>query len=109
RRVLTDLTANWRMRSGSSACGQEALQALRAGQASGDPYHFVVLDYQMPGMDGATLAAAIKADPALRDAVVVMLSSVGHWTEVRHMEGASIDACLVKPVRQKQLASTLAT
>jgi PAS domain S-box-containing protein len=109
RRVLTDLTANWGMRNGSSASGEEALQALRAAQAGGDRYHFVVLDYQMPGMNGATLAAAIKADPALRDAALVMLSSVGQSTEVRHMEGASIDACLVKPVRQEQLLNTLAT
>jgi CheY-like chemotaxis protein len=108
RRVLIDLTANWGMRNGTSASGEEALQALRAAQAGGDPYNFVVLDYQMPVMDGATLGAAIKADPAFREAVVVMLSSVGQWTEVRHMEGASIDACLVKPVRQEQLLRTLA-
>jgi two-component system sensor histidine kinase/response regulator len=109
RRVLIDLTASWGMRSGSCASGEEALQAVRAAQAGGDRYHFVVLDYQMPGMDGAALAAAIKADPALREAVVVMLSSVGQWTEVRHMEGAGIDAFLVKPVRQEQLLNTLAT
>ena len=109
RRVLTDLTANWGMRSGSCASGEEALQVLRAAQASGDRYHFVVLDYQMPGMDGATLATAIKADPAIQEAVLVMLSSVGQSTEVRHMEGASIDAFLVKPVRQRQLLNTLAT
>jgi CheY-like chemotaxis protein len=69
----------------------------------------VLLDYQMPGMDGAMLAALIKADPWLSDAVVIMLTSVGHWSEVRHMQGASIDACLVKPVRQSQLLNTLAT
>jgi CheY-like chemotaxis protein len=68
-----------------------------------------LLDYQMPEMDGATLAAAIKAEPLLSDTVVIMLTSVGHWSEVRHMEGASIDACLVKPVRQSQLLNMLAT
>jgi len=41
--------------------------------------------------------------------VVIMLTSVGHWSEVRHLQGASIDACLVKPVRQSQLLNTLAT
>jgi CheY-like chemotaxis protein len=109
RRVLTDLTANWGMRCASAASGEEALQALRAAQAGGDRYHLVILDYQMPGMDGATLAAAIKVDPAIRDVVVVMLSSMGQSPEVRHMEGANIDACLVKPVRQRELLNTLAT
>ena len=108
RRVLADLTTNWGMRCSSTAFGEEALEALRAAQAGGDRYHFVILDYQMPGMDGATLASAIKAEPAFQEVGVVMLSSIGESPEVRHMEGTSIDAVLVKPVRQGELLSTLA-
>jgi CheY-like chemotaxis protein len=83
--------------------------ALHAARRSGDPYHCVILDYQMPGMDGATLAREIKADPATRDTVLVMLTSVGYLGLLRHTEGASVDACLSKPVRQSQLLNTLAT
>ena len=109
RRVLHEQITSWEMRNGSYAGAEQALQAQREARAAGDPYHVVLLDYQMPGMDGAMLAALIKADPWLSDAVVIMLTSVGHWSEVRHMQGASIDACLVKPVRQSQLLNTLAT
>jgi two-component system, sensor histidine kinase and response regulator len=89
--------------------GANALAALRAASHAADPYRFVLLDYQMPEMDGVTLAGAIKMDPSLRDTVVVMLTSVGHWSEVLNMQGSAIDACLVKPVRQSQLLNTLAT
>jgi len=41
--------------------------------------------------------------------VVIMLTSVGHASQWRQMQGASLDACLVKPVRQSLLLSTLAT
>jgi CheY-like chemotaxis protein len=82
--------------------------AVRAAKKSGDPYHFVLLDYRMPGMDGVEVAQAIKADPEIRDTVIVLLTSVGNWSEVRRMGGASIDASLVKPVRQSQLLKTLA-
>jgi len=109
RRVLHEQITGWEMRNGSYAGAVEALQALREARVAGDPYQVVLLDYQMPDMDGAMLAAVIKADPLLSDAVVIMLTSVGHWTEVQHMQGASIDACLVKPVRQSQLLNTLAT
>jgi signal transduction histidine kinase/CheY-like chemotaxis protein/streptogramin lyase len=109
RRVLREQISSWGMRNGSYAGAVEALQALREARAAGDPYQVVLLDYQMPEMDGATLAAAIKADPLLSDTAAIMLTSVGHWSEVRHMQGASIDACLVKPVRQSQLLNTLAT
>jgi len=52
RRVLREQTTGWGMRSRSFEGAAEALQALRRAKASGDPYHFVLLDYQMPDMDG---------------------------------------------------------
>jgi CheY-like chemotaxis protein len=60
-------------------------------------------------MDGLDVAGAIKADPATRDTVVVLLTSVGQWSELRRTEGTRVDASLVKPVRQSQLLNTLAT
>jgi PAS domain S-box-containing protein len=108
RRVVHEQISSWGMRNGSFASGDEALQALRTAKASGDPYQIAIADYQMPEMDGAALAAIIKADPAIKDTVVVMLTSVGHWRDVSGLEGASIDAWLVKPVRHSRLLSTLA-
>jgi CheY-like chemotaxis protein len=109
RRVLHEQVTSWGMRNGSFSTGEQALEGLGAARQSGDPYHFAILDYQMPGMDGATLARAIKSDSAIRSTVLVMLTSMGHWGAVRDAESASIDACLSKPVRQSQLLNTLAT
>jgi len=109
RRVLHQQVASWEMRDGSFTSAEGVVDALRTARQSGDPYHFVLLDYQMPGMDGITLASAIKSDPILEKTLVIMLTSVGHWSEIRRQEGAAVDACLVKPVRQSQLWNTLAT
>jgi signal transduction histidine kinase/CheY-like chemotaxis protein/ligand-binding sensor domain-containing protein len=109
RRVLHEQITSWGMRNGSFATGEEALQALREAKAAGDPYHFALLDYQMPGMDGAALARCIKADAEIRETVVVLLTSVSQWIEVRQKESGTIDASLVKPVRQSQLLNTLST
>jgi len=107
RRVVHEQVTGWGMRNGSFSSGECALEALRAAHRSGDPYRIVIADFQMPSMDGATLAAAIKSDPLLGGCIVVMLTSIGNWGEVRRLEGASIDACLVKPVRNSQLLNTL--
>ncbi|HEV3197641.1 MAG TPA: response regulator [Bryobacteraceae bacterium] len=109
RRVLHEQITGWGMHNGSLASGEEALQALREARGRGEPYHFAILDYQMPGMDGATLARAIKADAEIRETVVVLLTSVSQWIEVRQKESGTVDASLVKPVRQSQLFNTLST
>jgi signal transduction histidine kinase/CheY-like chemotaxis protein len=109
RRVLHEQVASWGMRNGAFSSGESVVEALRHAKASGDPYHFVLLDYHMPHMDGATVAAAIKNHPEIRDTVVILLTSVGNWNEVRPMEGVQINASLVKPVRQSQLLNTLAS
>jgi signal transduction histidine kinase/DNA-binding response OmpR family regulator len=109
RRMLHEQITSWEMRNGSHAEATQVIQALREAREAGDPYQVALLDYQMPEMDGATLAAAIKADPLLKDMVIIMLTSVSHWGELRQLQGAAIDACLVKPVRQSQLLNTLAT
>jgi len=107
RRVVHEQVTGWDMRNGSFASGESALEAMRDAHRSGDPYQIVIADFQMPSMDGAMLAAAIKSDPKLNDCVIVMLTSIGNWGEVRRLEGASIDACLVKPVRNSHLLNTL--
>ncbi|HEY1754555.1 MAG TPA: response regulator [Bryobacteraceae bacterium] len=108
RRVVHEQISSWGMRNGSYASADEALRAIRDAQAAGDPFDLVIADYHMPGTDGATMAAAIKADPELSGIVVILLSSISHWREIRALEGSSVDACLVKPVRQAKLMETLA-
>ena len=109
RRVLTEQLAAWEMRSGSYTNAHDALHALRTARAAGDPFHFALLDYQMPEMNGAMLASLIRSEPALSGTVLIMLTSVCNWSEVLDMQGGAIDAGLVKPVRQTQLLNTLAT
>ena len=66
------------------------------------PSTLVLLDLNMPDMDGLELAARIRARPALRGTRLVLLSSSGGRSAAPREE-AGIDGVLVKPVRQSQL------
>jgi len=109
RRVVHEQISSWGMRNGSFASGTKALEAIHAAITSGDPYQIVITDYEMPEIDGITLAEAIRQDPALKDTVIIMLTSVGNWQELRGSERTVVDACLVKPVRHSQLLNALST
>jgi CheY-like chemotaxis protein len=109
RRVVHLQVSRWGMRDTSFATSPQALEEIREAQRTGDPYHFLIADFQMPDMDGASLAAAVKNDPATHSTIVVMLASIGSWRELQRLDCAHVDACLVKPVRQSQLLEALSS
>jgi two-component system sensor histidine kinase/response regulator len=109
RRVVSEQVSAWGLRADTFADAAAALQALREASAAATPYDLVIADYQMPGLDGADLAAAVRADARLRDTVFVMLTSVGHARELEGVRRGHVDVCLVKPVRYERLLHALAT
>ncbi|AOS45152.1 Signal transduction histidine-protein kinase BarA [Lacunisphaera limnophila] len=107
RQILHHQIVSWKMQQGSAASGAEALVTLRAAAAAGQPYDAALLDMQMPGMDGLTLAHAIKADPVLARTHLIMLTSLGHVMTKPELAAQGIDAYLVKPVKQSRLFDCL--
>ena len=107
RRMLRERISSRGMPNESCASGAEALRLLREARATGRPFELAIVDYQMPEMDGETLGKTIKADPELRDTVLVMLTSVGRQGDATRMRDAGFDGYLLKPVRYTQLYQTL--
>ncbi len=108
RRILQEQTSSWGLDSEGCASTTEALRRIREASDAGSPFHIAILDAQMPGMDGESLGRAIKADPALRETVLVMLTASGRRGDARRLKGAGFAAYLVKPVRPSHLMDALA-
>jgi signal transduction histidine kinase/CheY-like chemotaxis protein len=108
REVLRAQLGAWGVRSEEVPDGPAALQALYEARNGGDPFRAAILDMQMPDMDGATLARAIKADTDLKDIYLVLLSSMGQRDDIRKMEEIGFSSYLTKPVRQSDLFDCLA-
>ncbi len=109
RKILGAYMANWGCRLAETACGDEAMAALQTAAAEGDPFRIVLLDSIMPGVDGETLGRQIKADPQLRDATLVMLTSSGRRGDAKRLREAGFAGYLLKPLKQSQLLNCLQT
>jgi CheY-like chemotaxis protein len=107
RQILRHQLFAWKMQKGSAASGHEALELLRSAASSGKAYDLALLDMQMPEMDGMTLARAIKAEPAIADTRLIILTSMGHVHTQAELKEAGVDAYLVKPVKQSRLFDCL--
>jgi CheY-like chemotaxis protein/HPt (histidine-containing phosphotransfer) domain-containing protein len=108
RKVMGGMLESWGCRHTEVSGAREALAALRAAVAEGDPYKVAVLDMCMPEMDGEELAREIKADAALAATGLVMMTSVGARGDASRMEKVGFAAYLVKPVRQSHFYDCLA-
>jgi CheY-like chemotaxis protein len=73
------------------------------------PYDLAIVDYQMPGMDGAEVARHVKADPAVAGTSLVMLTSVGERGESGRMRDLGYAGYLVKPIKQTKLRDMIRT
>ena len=83
--------------------GAKALESLRNAHRAGDPYHIVLLDMQMPGMDGEQTARAIKSDPGVKDVKILILTSMGQRGDAVRLEALGCSGYLLKPVKQQML------
>jgi CheY-like chemotaxis protein len=61
----------------------------------------------MPGMDGMTLANAIKNEPALSQTRTILLTPYGQRLDQELMDESGVSQCLLKPVKQSRLLDTL--
>jgi|CXWL01.1.fsa_nt_gi PAS domain S-box-containing protein len=97
----------WKIYERSAASGAEALDILRDAVADGAPYDVVILDMQMPEMDGMMLARAIQQDLGLAGTRRIIMTSLGQRPSDTELKEAGVDAYLAKPIRQARLLDSL--
>jgi two-component system sensor histidine kinase/response regulator len=103
RRVLHGMLSRWGMKPTAVDGGRAALQAIEVAKNAGYPFPLILLDGQMPDMDGFTLAEHIRKDSELMNATIMMLTSAGHLGDAARCRELGISAYLVKPIRQGEL------
>jgi len=82
------------------ASGAEVMSRLRA-----HPADLVILDVMLPGMDGFTVAEAIRAEPATNEVPIIMLTARGEESDrVGGLERGA-DDYVTKPFSPKELTA----
>ena len=105
------LIAHWLAARGSTATGvangPEALERLTEALHGGVPYDALLLDYQMPGLDGGQVLARLRADPRFEGLPVIVLTSVTNRSCTRALFDQGIAGCLTKPLEPELLIDCL--
>ncbi len=107
REIILEQLRSWGFDCAAAESGREGLAFLDRAVELGATVDCIVLDYQMPGMNGADFARAMKANPATRDIPVVLLTSVDQGETGTLAAECAIAARLTKPARSSALLETV--
>jgi two-component system sensor histidine kinase/response regulator len=107
--ILIKMLESFGCQGEAAGSGAEALRLLKKAAHREKLFDLVILDMQMPEMDGEETLGAIKNDPEIRDVVVILLTSVGMRGDAARMEALGCAGYLLKPVQQSQLFDTIIT
>ncbi len=107
RTLLESLLRAWGVDIDCAADGPSTLTHLQRACREACPYDVVLLDSQMPDIDGMTLARTIKADPILAPIPLILLTPLGQRASRIEDLCEVFAGYLTKPVRQSLLYECL--
>jgi CheY-like chemotaxis protein len=111
--IVDDNPANLKMlRITLAVAGYDVQTAVDAEQAIAVLASFrprlILMDIQLPGMDGLELTRRLKADPATRDAIVLAVTAYAMKGDEQRALDAGCDGYVTKPINTRTLATTVA-
>jgi len=67
----------------------------------------ILMDVQLPGMDGLAATALLKHDPATSSIPIIALTAMAMKADQERSETAGCDAYIAKPLRYKELYAAI--
>jgi signal transduction histidine kinase/ActR/RegA family two-component response regulator len=109
RKVIQRYAKSWGLQADCTYSGKEALAMLRSQSNLKSPYDIILIDQNMPIMDGFQLATRIKEDKEInQDILKIMLTGLGISSKHKDVLSSGIHQVINKPVSARVLQQTLA-
>lgn len=103
RNIFKAQLETWKITCDVVEDGFEALEKLSSFKNTAPPYQMILLDYNMPGIDGLELASKILQFKEFAEIPMLLATSLGLPIAREHLDELNIKACISKPVRQSRL------
>jgi signal transduction histidine kinase/DNA-binding response OmpR family regulator len=107
RRILEQMLVRWQADVRGVESGTQALSAMEVALRSGHPYALVLLDANMPAMDGFAFAEEVRRRPALQSPAIMMLSSAHRPGDLARCRELGIAMHLTKPIGRADLRAAI--
>ena len=105
--ILEDALKNWGLVVHVVGSGPEALCLLQQAAKGENPYHLLLADDCMPGMDGLSMVMEMRQSLSLNVPAVMMLTADDYYASIRRCREMGIAAYLLKPVMLSELVTAI--
>jgi PAS domain S-box-containing protein len=85
----------------------EGLAAFAAANRDGAPFGLLVVDLQMPVMDGLEMIRQVRLDPNGNAPIVMLVTSRGLSTRLNAIRELGVNHYVVKPVKRRELYAAI--
>ena len=106
RRIIKEMLDEWQMEIKFASNSEEARQVLTGDGASDKPVDLVLIDSDMPGSDGFTLARWIK-DQKLEDLRMIMMLTFPHLKRKTEFQPLGVKASVIKPLNPPEVLDAI--
>jgi signal transduction histidine kinase/CheY-like chemotaxis protein len=107
RRIFVESLTRWQMKPTAVEGGREALEALLTAAEVGNPFALVLLDANMPELDGFDVAERIRQQQTLAGATIMMLTSSGQYGDSSRCRELGVAAYVTKPITPSDLLQAI--
>ena len=107
RLILEKTLVRWGVRTRSVASAAEGLAELRAANDQGEPFSLLIVDGQMPEMDGFSMVRKLRERADFDPLAIVMLTSAGVLGDGERCRELGIRGFLSKPVDPETLRDSI--
>jgi signal transduction histidine kinase/CHASE2 domain-containing sensor protein/DNA-binding response OmpR family regulator len=107
RKALLTYASAWNMQVDAVPNGLGALEKLRTSVSKGCPYQIVLIDLDLPEMNGEIVYREIQAQPDLTATKIIFMSSIAQRDRAKHLAETTQNSYLVKPIKLGRLFESL--
>ena len=108
RLMIRRTLSAWNIDTTEADSGKEALDQLQQEtQTHNRPHDLILIDRQMPGMDGVELASRIRENARFHSAAIIMMSSDSATRHLSKKDIPGIRGYLLKPIKRSDLKALL--
>lgn len=109
RTILKEQVVSWGMTATLCASAKESFAELAEAKRRGARFDFIIMDFQMPEIDGLEAVQRIRADYDSTELPIIMLTSVAFGGADERKADVTVEASLTKPARSSRLYDAIVT